>query len=423
MLGRFTIAIASLFLCLAGVEGGARILYCAVAEKRLSVLPREPASLFVRDPQLLYRQRPGFGGTWGRTHPVPVRVNSLGLRGPERRLARRPGSARVLVLGDSQSWGFDVREEEAYSAALERRLGARHPPGEPRYEVVNAAVPGYSSYQGALWLRLNMEAWRPDVVVAAFNFNDRLMAGDGAGDFSLVRHTPQSFASAWRWRWLERSFALKKARAWFARRRAGGPAQAAGAYRLRKSKLLERWETLRSEVTPEEHIGHLREIARLCRAHGARLILLALPEHPSLAAPLDSAARRIAGKDPVGARSALAGYFGLRDSMLLRTWSDYDVLANALARRARSPDAGTWPHRRAPANVVLATAGAYNALAAMAGEEERVPLVDATPVLSAHPGWFMDECHFDGNGHAAVARLLESAVREATAPMRPARIP
>lgn len=56
---------------------------------------------------------------------IAHRVNTLGLRGPDRPIEKPPGVARVAVLGDSVVWGWGVAEEDGMVARLEARLGSR----------------------------------------------------------------------------------------------------------------------------------------------------------------------------------------------------------------------------------------------------------------------------------------------------------
>jgi len=53
---------------------------------------------------------------------VVIRISAQGLRGPERTLAKPPGTRRVLVLGDSFAEGYYVSEEDMAAARLERAL-------------------------------------------------------------------------------------------------------------------------------------------------------------------------------------------------------------------------------------------------------------------------------------------------------------
>jgi lysophospholipase L1-like esterase len=101
----------------------------------------------------------------------------------------------VLFLGDSCTFGIPVNDDETYPALLQQRL--------KQVRCINAAVPGYSSYQG----RLILEQWddptqRPDVVVITFWPNDRsiwdhlsdiehaqLVAAEASGKTTSIRLT------------------------------------------------------------------------------------------------------------------------------------------------------------------------------------------------------------------------------------------
>ncbi len=79
-----------------------------------------------------------------------VRSNRLGFRGPEVR-PKPPAVERWAVLGDSYAFGWGVEENETYAAELERLMNetaaADSGGSHVRYEVVNAALPGFGTYQ------------------------------------------------------------------------------------------------------------------------------------------------------------------------------------------------------------------------------------------------------------------------------------
>ncbi len=104
-----------------------------------------------------------------RGRAVVFRTNNLGLRRDgDVAVAKPAGSARVLVLGDSQTEGI-VDNQESYSAGLERALNAppHHNDMPARIEVLNAAVSGYSPLLEYLWLRERGLALQPDVIILA----------------------------------------------------------------------------------------------------------------------------------------------------------------------------------------------------------------------------------------------------------------
>ena len=103
------------------------------------------------DEELGWRLRPG---TYSIKAPDSfarhsVYINEHGLRNRDIDLARQPDKRRVLVLGDSFTFGVIVSGEALFTSQLERKLNE----GGGGYEVVNAGVPGYGNAQQLLWLR------------------------------------------------------------------------------------------------------------------------------------------------------------------------------------------------------------------------------------------------------------------------------
>ena len=104
--------------------------------------------------RLGWRLRPGFAAP---LHDVPTTVNARGYRGPLHPYEKTPGKTRLVMLGDSITFGTRVRDYETFSALLEQRSA--------RYEVVNLAVEGYSTDQELLVLETEGLRYHPDVVV------------------------------------------------------------------------------------------------------------------------------------------------------------------------------------------------------------------------------------------------------------------
>ncbi|HET6278328.1 MAG TPA: GDSL-type esterase/lipase family protein [Candidatus Polarisedimenticolia bacterium] len=99
--------------------------------------------------------------------PIPghasdgVHVNSHGARGDEEYpLAKPAGEKRIVVVGDSFTFGEGVPDDEVYTALLQRQLdGVR---------VINLGVLGYGTDQQYLRLRRDGFAFDPDLVILAF---------------------------------------------------------------------------------------------------------------------------------------------------------------------------------------------------------------------------------------------------------------
>jgi hypothetical protein len=87
--------------------------------------------------------------------------NSRGLRGVrEYPLDKPAGVARVVVLGDSFTFGEDVGDDEAWPRRLEELM--------PGTEVLNLGVHGYGHDQMLLYLKEEGLKYHPDVVVVGF---------------------------------------------------------------------------------------------------------------------------------------------------------------------------------------------------------------------------------------------------------------
>ena len=89
-------------------------------------------------------------------------TNSRGLRGTrEYGIARTPGVARILFVGDSYTFGFNSADEDMFSRILERDL-------LPGWEAPNLGVSGYGPDQTLLRYERDGRAYGADVVVFGF---------------------------------------------------------------------------------------------------------------------------------------------------------------------------------------------------------------------------------------------------------------
>ena len=136
-------------------------------------------SLYIENPELLWKLRPGFDG-WARdffimtvTDHAPrwhFRINERGFRGPSFQDRPQPGTFRVLCFGDSCIFGFGVDDEDTLPSRLEAKLDSMCP--SCRFEVINMGIPGYSSRQGLELAKLWIPRLSPDIVMIAYGTND-----------------------------------------------------------------------------------------------------------------------------------------------------------------------------------------------------------------------------------------------------------
>lgn len=96
-------------------------------------------------------------------------INGQGLRDAVTRSGPKPpGVMRILVLGDSFTFGIGNAYDEVWPVVFERLL---HEQGHP-VDVVKAGVPGYDTRTEALYLERIFADYEPDVVLVAFVTND-----------------------------------------------------------------------------------------------------------------------------------------------------------------------------------------------------------------------------------------------------------
>lgn len=120
--------------------------------------PKEIPYLTERDVHLRWRYSPKSGR------------NSLGLKNREI-LPKDKTTFRVLFLGDSLVWSGETSSEELYTEVVERNLNEKLDI-DKRIEVINAGIPGYTTYQESEFLKVYGFDMEPDLVVLGFVFND-----------------------------------------------------------------------------------------------------------------------------------------------------------------------------------------------------------------------------------------------------------
>jgi len=147
--------------------------------RTLAWLEINPAPL-VRDADLLWRNEPNARKTqpmnpqpWGRNDTWTVENDSEGFRGPELGPDTDTTVYRILCIGDSITFGFNVDQPDAYPRQLQRLLEERYP--GRRVEIINAGVPGWSWLQGLRFLDLRGLALHPDLVIMGHGTNDQML--------------------------------------------------------------------------------------------------------------------------------------------------------------------------------------------------------------------------------------------------------
>ncbi|MBD3256809.1 hypothetical protein GF377_00150, partial [candidate division GN15 bacterium] len=162
---RIVVPILVLLLFFAIVESIVRIVDADTHfQNRFFVLNRalDYPSIIKKDHDLFWRLRPNREEASRFYEGKTYRINNLGLRGDNIGGKTKP---RIVALGNSCTFGWGVDDNQAFPAVLEEKL-------DRSYEVINAGVPGYSSYQGRVFFEQELVDLDPDVVLIMFSWND-----------------------------------------------------------------------------------------------------------------------------------------------------------------------------------------------------------------------------------------------------------
>jgi hypothetical protein len=106
---------------------------------------------------------------------ISIAHNSKGFRDPEPMRDDRP---RIVFLGDSFVWGYELDASDRFT----EKLRARH----PDWQIYNFGVVGYGTDQEYLLLQKHFKEYQPRLVFLIFCTNDRAdNSGNGRSDWAF----------------------------------------------------------------------------------------------------------------------------------------------------------------------------------------------------------------------------------------------
>lgn len=114
------------------------------------------------DSARVYALRPGLG--------PPVGTNGHGFRGEPVDVEKPVGVHRIVMLGDSITFGNAVEWNETFSFILQQMLNERA--GSRKFEVLNLGVSGYNTRQELATLSELGLRYSPDLIVLNVCLND-----------------------------------------------------------------------------------------------------------------------------------------------------------------------------------------------------------------------------------------------------------
>lgn len=97
-------------------------------------------------------------------------ITSQGFKGPVMEIPKPPGVYRIICYGDSNTEG--PPKATSWPGKLQKVLNRHEEDGLRKFEVLNAGVAGYSSYQGLMRFREEVDLYEPDLIFVSFGWND-----------------------------------------------------------------------------------------------------------------------------------------------------------------------------------------------------------------------------------------------------------
>lgn len=272
---------AGFVVALLAVEGITRLmlphlasldLFVTTPQQKMQVADPQQSGIFEGDPLLLWRLKPNLDrAIWDFT---VVSTNAQHFRAHYPIGAKPAGTFRIVCLGDSVTFGYRVPpvwpdkpndynpDWLPFPMLLEKELRQANP--DRQIEVFPMAVPGYTSHQGLAWLRRDIDALRPDMVIASFGWND--VSVSDVPDRESIDSGWISFAQRWL---INHSQAFAHASRWVHARRATAQ---------NPSRPVPR-------VAQLEYVDNFRSIAGLAREHGAAILVIGAPYRDSTTNP------------------------------------------------------------------------------------------------------------------------------------------
>jgi hypothetical protein len=136
-------------------------------DRRLAAaIPRNPSRATGWELPLSWSGEGRHAETYER---IPLRVNSLGVRGPDLVWSKPAGTLRILCLGDDVTLADGLPEQETYAGRLQTILAGRLPQS---VEVINAGLPGGSPLTELIHYRRLLERLTPDLVLWHVDLSD-----------------------------------------------------------------------------------------------------------------------------------------------------------------------------------------------------------------------------------------------------------
>lgn len=373
--GWVTAAVSTLLFA-AVLEMGLRVV-----ELKFRILPPEPPEWIKFSPTLHFEIQPNYQGY---IFDTLAETNSYGLR--NREFSPEKGDTfRIVCLGNSCTFGNLVSSDETYSHKLESlcrwNFGGK-------IQIINAGIPGYTSYQGLVYLRERALSFEPDLLIVSYGFNDRRTAPD-SGWSDSPRFFRRYYAAQKRLNLLRKSYIYRTIEL--------------GVLGKERTPIIRGYEV---RVDSVKYGENLREISRIAAENGIGVIFLGIPDNPRLLRRYEASQKLLDEGKLEQARLLLSGE--QRFFTRMERWR--------FNRRVLSVNLPVTPLPEIDdvmtflGGLPVYTGDEYNRIMARAAEEFNAPYVDLQTALTEEH--YIDFIHFNMKGTERAAVELFKVIQK-----------
>lgn len=163
--GIVTASLAGLLLVVGAGTGSDSVVPAEAGENPAMCSPynitAEPLFGSLPEPRSPYMQ----GSVWEGVPAVNVSINQNGLRDKPFNQTPPQGTVRILVIGDSFTYGYGLNASQRFTDIVEKRLNSRF---NKRVQVITAGHPGWGMRNYYQYLYNYGQHYQPDLVVISF---------------------------------------------------------------------------------------------------------------------------------------------------------------------------------------------------------------------------------------------------------------
>ena len=172
-LNNVVVLLASIILTVLMLEITMHIIY-GIRPKEITHFSLSSSDYYRKDAELKWIPESNVHGVHNKqgSFSSSFSTNSRGLRDKEYYFKKTDGVKRIVVLGDSFTWGFGVNDDEIYTEKLESMLLDT--------EVINLGVTAYQLWQEIIYLMREGVQYDPDIIIVGLSLNDIVWRKSGA---------------------------------------------------------------------------------------------------------------------------------------------------------------------------------------------------------------------------------------------------